>query len=115
MNFLYCPPRNIADEEVHKRYAQVEHQKRRGKTAASIGIGERREDQLKDSQGRNRLISGIEHDEINHIIVEDPFERHLAISFDGKSGSAHKIAADQNENIDTSLTPHSECSQERVF
>ena len=78
--FLLPPPRDIANEGVHKWDKQIEHQEGRGKATAPIGVGKRSKDQLKNPQRRKCLISGCQHDEKNHIVIENPLECNFAVS-----------------------------------
>ena len=111
MNLLYCPPREASNESIQKWNEQVEHQKRRAKVPASIGIDERREDELEDSGRRNGFISSRQHNEINHIVIKNPFKGNFAVALNGKRRGAHEVSANQNENIDAGFAPHSPESQ----
>lgn len=48
-------------------------------------------------------------------MIKNPFEGNLTVSPDGKGGSAHIVTADQNEDIDAGLSPHTPEGQKGEF
>lgn len=48
-------------------------------------------------------------------MIKDPFKGNFAVPPDSKGRSAHKVTADQNEDIDAGLSPHTPEGQKGEF
>lgn len=109
---LVHPSVNVADKHREERYAQIEPQKASREICLHHFKGEYTATQMSD---REILIASHYECRIYHNIVEQHLKQKLKEFPKRYRGAAHKVARNQHEAVDTSLTPHAKEIEEEAL